>query len=271
EALFAGGRIETPTGALDLPAFPASAAGPDLREWVLGSEGRIGIITRATVRVSRTPERETFIGYFLPGWEAGQAATRELVQARIGLSMARLANPAETEATLRLAGGGRAVAALERYLAWRGCGEGKVLLLVGYTGSGAEVDAQRTLGHGRAPTARRRLHRRAHRREMAREPVQERLSAQRALDGRLRGGHDGDRRQLDARRHHDARHRSGGTRGARAFRRAVPRADASLPGLPAGIERLLDLRLSRRPRFRDEPRAMAHPEIRGQRSDRARG
>src|SRR5208282_176271 len=143
EALFAGGRIETPTGALDLPAFPASAAGPDLREWVLGSEGRIGIITRATVRVSRTPERETFIGYFLSGWEAGQAATRELVQARIGLSMARLANPAETEATLRLAGGGRAVAALERYLAWRGCGEGKVLLLIGYTGGGAETDAQR--------------------------------------------------------------------------------------------------------------------------------
>ena len=81
EALFAGGRIETPTGALEIPAFPASAAGPDLREWVLGSEGRIGIITRATVRVARLPERETFIGYFLPGWDAGEAATRELAQA----------------------------------------------------------------------------------------------------------------------------------------------------------------------------------------------
>ena len=143
EALFAGGRIETPTGALDLPAFPASAAGPDLREWALGSEGRIGIITRATVRVSRAPERETFVGYFLPDWQAGRAATRELAQARIGLSMARLSNAAETEATLRLAGRGAAIAALERYLAWRGCGEEKVLLLVGYTGSGAEVDAQR--------------------------------------------------------------------------------------------------------------------------------
>ena len=143
EALFAGGRIETPTGALDLPSFPASAAGPDLREWVLGSEGRIGIITRATVRVSRAPERETFIGYCLPGWDAGQAAIRELVQAKIGLSMARLANAAETEATLRLAGGGRAAAWLERYLAMRGCGEGKVLLLVGYTGGGAQIDAQR--------------------------------------------------------------------------------------------------------------------------------
>ena len=143
EALFAGGRIETPAGALDLPAFPASAAGPDLREWMLGSEGRIGIITRAILRVSRAPERETFVGYFLPSWEAGQAATRELVQARTAVSMARLSNPAETEATLRLSGGGMAVAALERYLALRGCGDGKVLLMVGYTGSKAEFDAQR--------------------------------------------------------------------------------------------------------------------------------
>ena len=143
EALFAGGRVETPSGRLDLPAFPASAAGPDLKEWALGSEGRIGIITRATVRVSRAPEREAFAGYFLPDWDAGRAATRELVQARTGLSMTRLANAAETEATLRLAGGGAAVAALERYLAWRGCGEGKVLLLVGYTGSAADVETQR--------------------------------------------------------------------------------------------------------------------------------
>jgi alkyldihydroxyacetonephosphate synthase len=143
DALFAGGRIETPTGALDLPAFPASAAGPDLKEWVLGSEGRIGVITRATVRVSRAPERETFVGYFLPNWEAGQAATRDLVQMRLGLSMARLANPAETEATLRLAEGGGAVTALKRYLALRGCSDGKVLLLIGYTGQRAQIDAMR--------------------------------------------------------------------------------------------------------------------------------
>ena len=143
EALFAGGRIETLAGPLDLPAFPASAAGPDLREWALGSEGRIGIITRAIVRVSRAPERETFVGYFLPSWEVGQAATRELVQARTAVSMARLSNPAETEATLRLSGGGAVVAALERYLALRGCDEGKVLLMAGYTGARAEFDAQR--------------------------------------------------------------------------------------------------------------------------------
>ncbi len=142
--MFAGGRIETPTGALEIPAFPASAAGPDLREWVLGSEGRIGIITRATVRIARLPEREMFLGYFLPSWEAGEAATRELAQARIGLSMTRLANAAETLATLRLAGGGRAVEWLERYLALRGCRQDKVFLLIGLTGGSAQVEAMRT-------------------------------------------------------------------------------------------------------------------------------
>ncbi|HEY1011288.1 MAG TPA: FAD-binding oxidoreductase, partial [Herpetosiphonaceae bacterium] len=51
EQLFAGGRVEAPAGTLELPCFPASAAGPDLREMVMGSEGRMGFITEATVRV----------------------------------------------------------------------------------------------------------------------------------------------------------------------------------------------------------------------------
>jgi len=144
EAMFAGGRIETPTGALEIPPFPASAAGPDLREWVLGSEGRIGVITRATMRITRLPEREIFIGYFLPLWDMGEAAARALAQSKIGLSMVRLANAAETLAALRLAGGGRAIAWFERYLAARGCRENKVLLLVGFTGGEAQVDAMRT-------------------------------------------------------------------------------------------------------------------------------
>src|SRR5262249_12022892 len=57
EHLFAGGRIHTPTGTMDFLPFPASAAGPDLREVVLGSEGRMGIIASAIVRISRKPER----------------------------------------------------------------------------------------------------------------------------------------------------------------------------------------------------------------------
>lgn len=143
EQWFAGGRLLTADGALDIPPLPASAAGPDLREWVLGSEGRFGVLTEATVRLQRKPEQEQFIGVFFPGWEAGLAAVRELAQQRVSLSMLRLANAVETETTLRLAGHAAQIGLLERYLRLRGCGEGKVLLFIGLTGSRAQVAAAR--------------------------------------------------------------------------------------------------------------------------------
>jgi alkyldihydroxyacetonephosphate synthase len=142
EALFAGGRVETPRGALVVPTVPASAAGPDVREWVLGSEGRLGVLAEATVRVRPVAEAERFIGIFLPDLARGQAAALALAQARIGLSMLRLADPIETQTTLRMAGHGGAIAMLERWLGWRGCGAGKVLLFLGCTGSRREVRVQ---------------------------------------------------------------------------------------------------------------------------------
>ncbi|MGZ3184636.1 MAG: FAD-binding oxidoreductase [Telluria sp.] len=143
EQLFAGGRMQTPTGTLELPTFPASAAGPDLRELVLGSEGRLGILTEATVRVSRLPEYEAFHAVFFPSWEAASLAVRELVQARLPLSMLRLSNALETTTMLTLAGHRKLVGLLETWLRWRGCGEGKCMLMVGV--SGARPQARRAL------------------------------------------------------------------------------------------------------------------------------
>ena len=57
---FAGGTLETFAGPLEIATFPASAAGPDLRELVLGSEGRFGIISSVKVRVSPLAEDERF-------------------------------------------------------------------------------------------------------------------------------------------------------------------------------------------------------------------
>lgn len=137
EQLFAGGRMETPAGTLNLPTLPASSAGPDLREIVLGSEGRLGVLTEATVRVSPLPGHESFHALFLPGWDAAEAAVRALVQERLPLSMLRLSNGIETETNLRLAGHERQIALLERYLGWRGCGQGKCLLTLGVTAAPA--------------------------------------------------------------------------------------------------------------------------------------
>lgn len=143
EQLFAGGSVETPLGSLTIAPFPASAAGPDLREAVLGSEGRIGVVTEAVVRISRLPGAEAFIGVFLPSWDAARSAARALAQARLGLSMLRLANVAETRTTLRLAAHASAITWLERGLRWRGCGADKCLLMLGLSGEAAQVAAMR--------------------------------------------------------------------------------------------------------------------------------
>jgi alkyldihydroxyacetonephosphate synthase len=139
EQLFAGGRIETPAGTLDIPTFPASAAGIDLREMVLGSEGRLGIVTEATVRVTRLPGFEAFHSVFFPDWPRAAAAVRELAQARLPLSMLRLSNPLETTTMLTLAGHKRLVGLLEGWLGWRGCGAGKCMLMIGASGDKAQA------------------------------------------------------------------------------------------------------------------------------------
>lgn len=134
ERLFAGGTVLAPAGTLVLPPFPASAAGPDLREVLLGSEGRAGIITEATVRITPLPEVEAFHAVFLPDFESGIAAARAIVQAQLPLSMIRLSTAIETETTLVLAGHAQLIRLVERYLARRGVSGEKCMLLLGFTG-----------------------------------------------------------------------------------------------------------------------------------------
>lgn len=135
EAMFAGGRLESPQGTLILPPFPASAAGPDLREVVLGSEGRLGILTEATIRIRPVPETEEFRAVFFPDFELGQAAVREMMQARLPLSMLRLSTTIETETTLAMAGHESLIRWLKRFLALRGIKEERCMLILGITGS----------------------------------------------------------------------------------------------------------------------------------------
>lgn len=138
EQLFAGGRLVSPAGELDVPTVPASSAGPDLRELVMGSEGRLGVLTEAAVRVRPLPEREAVHGVFFPDWEAAVEAVRAIAQAHLPLAMLRLSNAGETETQLMLAGHSSAIAALDRYLRLRGAGEGRCMLLIAVAGTRRE-------------------------------------------------------------------------------------------------------------------------------------
>ena len=135
ESLFAGGTIETPSGRIELASMPASAAGPDLRQLVLGSEGRLGIITEATVRVRPLPETEAFYGVMLPDWDTGLHIVRHTMQAGVPLSMMRLSNPTETETFLNLPAHQNQVELLRTLLKWNHFTSEKCLLLFGLTGS----------------------------------------------------------------------------------------------------------------------------------------
>ena len=137
ENMFAGGIIETVNGTMTIPTIPASSAGPDIREMILGSEGRIGIITEVTVRITPVPEEEKFQVIFFPSWQIGINAARELIQQRVALSMVRLSNPLETTSLLYMGAGSDSsgVVALEKSLSEKGIGEGKVMMTFGVTGS----------------------------------------------------------------------------------------------------------------------------------------
>ncbi len=143
EKLFAGGRMETPLGELILPPFPASAAGPDLREMVLGSEGRLGVLTEACVRISPIPEREDFHAVFFPDFQHGIEAIKQILSAGLSLGMLRLSTANETATTLAMAGHKRLIGALERLLTIRGLGEEKCMLLIGFNGKSNMVHITR--------------------------------------------------------------------------------------------------------------------------------
>jgi len=143
EQLFAGGIMETFEGALELPSFPASSAGPDLKEIVLGSEGRFGIISEVKVRVSKVADKEQFSVVFFPDWQQATEFCRQIVQQRIQLSMLRVSNAMETKTQLKLAGHENAIKWLERYLNLRGANQKKCMLTFGLTGSRAQISASK--------------------------------------------------------------------------------------------------------------------------------
>ncbi|HEX5012827.1 MAG TPA: FAD-binding oxidoreductase [Candidatus Limnocylindrales bacterium] len=134
EDLFAGGRVVAPAGTLELPSHPASAAGPDLRQLVLGSEGRFGVITSGTVRAVRKPPREAFPTWFMRDWRSAVEGAGDVARAGLPLSMLRVSTPLETQTLLALSGRSPSADLLARYLRLRGVGAERCLVIVGASG-----------------------------------------------------------------------------------------------------------------------------------------
>lgn len=84
------------SGLLVIRPIPSSSTGPSVREMIVGSEGRLGIITEATVQVHRTPAKRDVFGYFFPNWEAGTAAMQEIAESDATPSITRISDARET-------------------------------------------------------------------------------------------------------------------------------------------------------------------------------
>jgi len=90
-------RLLTPTGVLQTPHLPAAANGPDLAQLVIGSEGVLGIITQARVRLKPVPERKFYTAALFRSFEEGVEAMRRILQSGIRPAALRLSDGEETE------------------------------------------------------------------------------------------------------------------------------------------------------------------------------
>lgn len=138
-------RVATPAGEWRTLAVPQSAAGPDLKELICGSEGTLGVITEATVKVHELPEARDYRAYLFRSFEAGALAIRKIVQAELPVAMLRLSDADETYffGTFKrlLHPAGKVTAVAERVLSTAGFGEGRCVLMVGIEGEEASVRA----------------------------------------------------------------------------------------------------------------------------------
>jgi alkyldihydroxyacetonephosphate synthase len=133
EDMVVGLRVATPRGEWRLGVAPASAAGPDLRALVVGSEGAFGIIMEVTVRVRPAPTHRRYEAYVFDGWSRGVDAVRALAQSRTSATVTRLSDVDETAVMLASSA---AEPLVRGYLRARGVAE-PCLLVLGWEAVGA--------------------------------------------------------------------------------------------------------------------------------------
>jgi alkyldihydroxyacetonephosphate synthase len=136
-------RCITPAGEIGTRAVPASAAGPSTRELLVGSEGVLGVICEATVRVRPAPAFRRYEGWSFASFAEGCDAFRVMEQAEASADVNRLSDEAETGLSMAMASSGiRAEGLGRRYLRLRGHERGCIAIL-GFEGEEEDVERRR--------------------------------------------------------------------------------------------------------------------------------
>lgn len=145
DAMVVGLRVATPVGDVQLGVAPMSAAGPDLRQVFLGSEGAFGVITEVTVRVRPLPEVKRYEGWHWPDFATGADAMRVLAQSDLLPTVLRLSDEAETAINLADpadVGPGSGPGSGSGSGSEEAGSPGGCLMVVGYEGTPAAVEAK---------------------------------------------------------------------------------------------------------------------------------
>lgn len=152
EKMILGLRLAAPRSEVSLPALPATAAGPGLRQTLIGSEGTLGVISELALRVRPAPPARVYEGIFFEDFSTGVQALQVLSAEHSLPDVTRLSDEEETRMSLALAGEGGLKGKLgRRYLRLRGYGQG-CLAIFGFEGNQEEVAFRRAraleLAHG---------------------------------------------------------------------------------------------------------------------------
>jgi alkyldihydroxyacetonephosphate synthase len=145
DALVSSVRLMAPAGDLSTLATPHTAAGPALRELVIGSEGVLGVIPDVTVRVRPAPTTRRYEAWMAESFDAGAEIVRALAQGPGLPQIIRVSDEEETEGTLALNGPrGLTGRLFDGYLGMRKR-RGGALMIVGYEGDEESVSRRRAL------------------------------------------------------------------------------------------------------------------------------
>ena len=141
-------KLVTPSGTIVTRAMPASSAGPDLNQLVVGSEGVLGVITEAVMRVHPNPPVKDYRGYLFPSFEDGVNAIHECIENGDLPSLIRLQDVGETELAFNMKAHPKGLSALiqkpvKSYLARKGYTQ-PCILVVGFEGELKHVRPTRT-------------------------------------------------------------------------------------------------------------------------------
>ena len=106
EDLVIGLKAVTPAGVISAGHYPAASVGGDIRHFLMGSEGTLGVITRVTLRVRKyNPANSKLKSYMFPSFEQAVTAMREMMQSQVAPPhFFRISDPEETEAGLGMKG-----------------------------------------------------------------------------------------------------------------------------------------------------------------------